>query len=1434
MSTIAESYKQAELALAAYSNLVPGMTKDAYITALKDGGKGMSDVQARHFVDTWALVDQYTDPVTGLSATVFQEVATGKRYLAIRGTDADDVNDLITDVVDIALLGTEAIQTQYASLKAKVQAWLGDETLPSSFTVCGHSLGGFLATALTADFAANITQTYLYNSPGLDGVVGDVIEGILNAFGITAPLGLADVFNIKANAGTSPISGLGAEVAPAISIHIEDQFFSDVANPPLSYNHSQRVLTDALALYAAYAQVDPTVSVEAITRIIEASSNLNVNTLELALDNLSELLLGATIPGTVPESREDYYANLYQLTDWLATRSQSGAPTLKLDDLAAYGGATIASKSQQNNADGLAYRYALVTLNPFALTGDANLYVSHNANGELDLYDPATGQGTLSAQYLKDRASMLSWKLKFDTGAPDGDDPLTPRADKPYAEEWDSWSISGDWDFIDKTTGIKLAIDGVDLSTTANHQIVFGTSNADTLAGDALNDYLYGGASDDTLTGNLGNDYLEGGQGVDTYLVNLGDGYDTILDTDGLGVITIGGVQAEGSAGIDPAKWVHIEGTDTWTDQQNAITYTKWVVDGETQLLIQKGDSTVVVKDWAEGEVGIQLGVSAPPVPPVTSNTVGATDGQDLLYGSANNDLILGLAGIDYLYGIDGADALEGGAGNDLIAGGQGDDTLKGDDGDDLILGDGAVYGDAPLDYLLTGIQTTIDADGFMSYTYAQPNEVGVADGYAPGGADTLYGGQGNDVIEAGGQSDYVDGGIGADMLLGEAGQDILLGQEGNDILMGDNMDDVDFGDDTLSGGADNDKLWGAGGNDYLEGGTGDDYLHGDGNTDTSDDGVDVLVGGLGNDSLVGGGKGDLLFGGEGNDGMLGQAGNDTLDGGTGSDYLDGGDGDDYLDGGADIEVDTLLGGVGNDTLVGGAGDTLEGGEGDDTYIIDGQVSVEISDNQGNNTLDLSGVSDPGSLQLSVGGSGEVFYMSLGTQIITYTNGTAVNMTFSTGTSSLETMVSETITTGLYLYQTSVGGTLYGGAGYDSIYGGTGDDFLRGHGGDDRIYGEEGNDTVDGGDGSDNLHGYYGNDLLLGGAGDDQLRGEWGLDTLVGGAGDDQYWIDYEADGAGGFVIDVVIESADQGVDEVYSPVSYVMTANVENLWLLYAKGDVDGTGNASDNTIGGNYFNNVLLGGDGDDTLWGENGDDILQGDQGVDVLYGEDGNDTLTGGVGTDTMAGGLGDDTYVVDNPWDVVTENLNEGSDLVQSSATTTLARNVEHLVLTGTQSINGRGNMLDNVLTGNEAANRLDGKAGADNMTGGAGNDTYLLGRGYESDTAVESDPTSGNTDVAQFLAGVSADQIWFQQVGNNLEASIIGTSDKLVINDWYLGTANHIEQFKTSDDAKTLLDSNVQNLVNAMASFAPPAAGQTTLPTDYQASLATVIAANWQ
>ena len=74
--------------------------------------------------------------------------------------------------------------------------------------------------------------------------------------------------------------------------------------------------------------------------------------------------------------------------------------------------------------------------------------------------------------------------------------------------------------------------------------------------------------------------------------------------------------------------------------------------------------------------------------------------------------------------------------------------------------------------------------------------------------------------------------------------------------------------------------------------------------------------------------------------------------------------------------------------------------------------------------------------------------------------------------------------------------------------------------------------------------------------------------------------------------------------------------------------------------------------------------------------------------------------------------------------------------------------------------------------------------------------------------------------------------SIIGTADRFTLSNWYLGNQYHVEQFKTSD-GKTLLDSQVQNLVDAMAGYAPPALGQTVLLVGVASALEPVFAANW-
>lgn len=244
--------------------------------------------------------------------------------------------------------------------------------------------------------------------------------------------------------------------------------------------------------------------------------------------------------------------------------------------------------------------------------------------------------------------------------------------------------------------------------------------------------------------------------------------------------------------------------------------------------------------------------------------------------------------------------------------------------------------------------------------------------------------------------------------------------------------------------------------------------------------------------------------------------------------------------------------------------------------------------------------------------------------------------------------------------------------------------------------------------------------------------------------------------------------------------------------------------------------------------------------GNELANKLTGNWGNNVLDGGQGADSMAGGTGNDTYYVDNEGDTVIEAVGEGIDTVYSNINTTLSMNVENGVLFG-GAWRLDGNELDNTLTGTKQRNLilgdwgddfLNGMGGSDTVYGGPGNDTIVMGRGYGIETIHENDYALGRTDVVLFNDDVGVDQLWFAQTGKNLEVSLIGSGDKLVVEDWYDGSQCHIQQFKTSN-GKTLLDTQVQNLVQAMAGFSPPTAGQTTLPANYQSALSPVIAANW-
>lgn len=207
---------------------------------------------------------------------------------------------------------------------------------------------------------------------------------------------------------------------------------------------------------------------------------------------------------------------------------------------------------------------------------------------------------------------------------------------------------------------------------------------------------------------------------------------------------------------------------------------------------------------------------------------------------------------------------------------------------------------------------------------------------------------------------------------------------------------------------------------------------------------------------------------------------------------------------------------------------------------------------------------------------------------------------------------------------------------------------------------------------------------------------------------------------------------------------------------------------------------------------------------------------------------MIGGTGNDTYVRNSTNDVISELADAGVDTVHTYLSYQLLDHLENATAMGQGNLSLTGNTVANTLTGNQGNNRLDGGLGNDLLMGAAGNDTYVLRRGDGQDTIVETE----GADLLQLGSDINASQVWLRQINNDLEVSVIGTTDRMLIQGWYSDAATHVEQIK-SGNGRTLTDSNIQNLVNAMASLNPPALGQTTLSTAYQSQLNAVIVANW-
>ena len=997
--------------------------------------------------------------------------------------------------------------------------------------------------------------------------------------------------------------------------------------------------------------------------------------------------------------------------------------------------------------------------------------LSGGAGSDTYLFEIGFGQDTINAI---DTASSSVDVVRFGAGIKPSDLEVNLNGASGVVIRrrgtFDELTIRGDYmsglsgaDWIDRIEFADGAVwTGRDLQRVAG----VGTVHSDMLFDTPLNDAIVGGRGDDEIEGNTGNDTITAGAGDDS--VRGGFGNDVIV----------------GSLGDDDLR----------------------------------GDTGA--NDY---------------VPGGGNDTLDGGEGRDTLEGEAGDDLLLGGADQDALNGGMGNDTLRGGEGDDLIVLSPGVDTVIFDkgDGDDKV--SGLEEDPRRVGYSILSLGQGLTAESLMLRRVASyykdfndqlqlsfaGSEGTLSFGAAYGGPGLTLGYQRHfDEIR------FADGAITtASFLLARGTLNTLTTGTGNGTLQGTGSDEVLLGgaqSDTLIGGAGADWLSGERGADRMEGGLGDDtYLvenAGDVVAEQASEGTDTVVAAinwtLGAEveslRLIGGattGTGNALA----ND-LRGNALDNRLDGGQGADTMRGLFGNDtyVVDSTSDVIEEVAEGGV--DTVESNIAWTL--GAELEQLVLTGSASINgtgnavanrITGNAANNRLDGKVGADT-----LIGGAGDDVYVveSAGDVVIELAGG---------GNDTIESSISLTLAAEVEKL------VLTGSQGLS----GTGN---------------------------------ASNNALNGNSGANRLDGGTGVDTMTGGTGNDTYVVDNSAD--------VIVEAASGGTDKVEASASYTLSAEVEQLQLM-GSANINATGNASNNTLIGNTGNNRLDGGAGNDTMIGGEGDDTyvvsattdviteqgnggtdtvesgitytlgsnverlvltgssavngtgnglanrLTGNSAANTLNGGAGDDSLDGGLGKDSMVGGAGNDQYWVNQADDIVTEAANEGTDAVFSDVTYTLGNNVENLTLNGGSAINGTGNALANVLTGNNGANALsgaagndtlDGAGGNDTLTGGAGADGYVFGRGYGSDTIVENDATTGVKDFVSFGATIAKGDISFQKSGNALLAKVNGTSDVLTLQDWYLGSKYHVEEFRFGDGT-VLTDTQAQALVSAMAAF---------------------------
>ena len=1110
------------------------------------------------------------------------------------------------------------------------------------------------------------------------------------------------------------------------SVYIEDQpdfdgfggFFG--TNGEYGTTHSITLIVDSLATQELFQTIAPSLTQSDIEAIFTAASNQRAsgfvgtdglaegNSLENALDALGKLFV-PNYDAPTPSGRQtgdfglltfrnSFYTNLAAVKTALAGGTVTIEPFVELN---AQGTAVIRLTpgevkiaALENTDRGLAFRYALKNLNLFAVIGADYQALGHASNGQLALFDPATGFGDITEQYLTDRAAFLEEKIELN---------LLNHAKSSGNIHFKDFVSNG----LEITTAVDLRVD---------QEFLFGSDSDEgigVLVGGSKDDHLYGGGGNDLLEGGDGRDYLQGDDGIDR------------LD---------GGTKADRMAGgagndfyiVDDVGDQVVEGLNNGTDRvESSVSFT---LSANVEHLTLTGTADLNgTGNELNNDITGNDGINRLDGQGGTDHLIGGDKDDILIGGTGDNDLLEGGAGFDtYIYNAgDGIDQIEDSdaTGKIVFNGGLLQGGISTDGGATYVSLDGTETYVLSGGHLIVNGVLTVNAN-FQSGQFGiqlddlseYPADTGVptgpfvfvntltaedVNGSLPellNGPGAVYGNSGNNVIQAGFRAlgdfnDLLDGGAGNDTLI-SVGQDYLIGGPGNDyaylhaggvFLGGDDADvmaadtniinftlrSIGSGAHYADGGAGNDVLMGALGVDVLKGGEGDDQLWGENRSDgwlgrvangqggfvdlampaffSSTGAADYLDGGAGNDYLRGDAGNDILSGGAGNDQLFGDdeagylvvPGDDILDGGVGDDLLAAGDGADSLSGGAGIDL--LFGDKGDDILDGGDdADTLHGGDGVDALFGGGGNDLLFGDSL-NNQFAAGTAGTAGGADFLDGGDGNDELQG----------GVGADQLFGGAGDDL-------------LFGQEDNDTLFGDEGNDQLAGGLGNDLLRGDAGDDLLNGNEGDDTLFGDEGNDAIAGNDGNDSLVGGAGNDILEGGKGADALVGGAGNDVY--NFSLGDGQDTITDTALASEGNFIN--FSPgitlssLTFNHDQATQTLTIHVAGGDslhllgfdpntfnyvvetlhfADGTFVALADQLplpGG-----LIEGTDGDNVIrTGSTADTIFAG-AGDDVVNAGAGNDVLLGGRGNDVLAGGLGQDRYVF---------NAGDGSDRVSDA------------------------------------------------------------------------------------------------------------------------------------------------------------------------------------